>query len=502
MKNILILGAGKSSTVLIDFLIGHSRTDNFHVHVADLNLDLCQEKIAGSPNATPHRIIHGDHNHTQLLIESSDLVISMLPPPFHGDVARDCLHSGCHFLNASYMSDELASLDAEARNRGLTFLCEMGLDPGIDHMSAMQMIDEIHAEGGRITSFRSHCGGLIAPECDDNPWHYKITWNPRNVVMAGKDGAVYLEHNQIRNVSYGSLIDPHRTVDIPGLGHYAWYPNRDSLSYIPKYGLEGIDTFVRTTLRHPDFCFGWKNIIQLGLTDDQVMYDTNGMTVSSFFQIHFDRFGFSEWLQRTIADSFSHTSTHLQDLIRLLEADSLRSGIDREEDRIMLVDEEGGLRDWTKSSAHREATKGIALRMHEAKLALSQLFYLGLDSTESINQGHRSAAWILQWIMEKKLALRETDQDMIVMMHEIDYQIGSHVFHSKSSLVLKGEDPKRTAMARTVGLPLGIAARYILNGALDLPGVHIPISSNLYTPLLKGLANEGITFQHSLQQMS
>jgi saccharopine dehydrogenase-like NADP-dependent oxidoreductase len=501
MKNILILGAGKSSTVLIDFLIKHAQKDQWHVHVADLNLDSCLEKIGGSTHATPHRILPGNHTHTQELIASSDLVISMLPPPFHGDIARDCLLAGRHFLNASYLSEELSSMDGDVKKRGLTFLCEMGLDPGIDHMSAMQLIDEIQAEGGHITSFRSHCGGLIAPECDDNPWHYKITWNPRNVVMAGKDGAVYQDKNQVRKVAYESLFDHTRTVDIPGLGPYAWYPNRDSLSYIPKYGLEGVETFVRTTLRHPDFSFGWKNIIQLGLTDDHVMYDTNGMSVSSFFQIHFDRFGFSDWLQRTISDSLSHTNTHLQDLIRLFEADSLRSGHDREEDRIMLVDEEGGLRDWTKSGTHRLATSGIAHRMHEAKLALSQLFFLGLDSAECIDQGERSAAWILQWIMERKLALKETDRDMIIMMHEIDYTIGTHSFHANSSLVLKGDDPRRTAMARTVGLPLGISARCILNGTLDFPGVNIPVHQNVYAPLLKGLEFEGIRFKHSVQPL-
>lgn len=502
MKNILVLGAGKSATVLIDFLIRQAPLDKWHVHVADIHLEACLQHTAGSIYATAHCFSAGDPTHTKSLIGQVDLVISMLPPPFHADIALDCLHAGCHFLNASYLTDELISLDAEARNRGLTFLCEMGLDPGIDHMSAMQLIDDIHGEGGIITSFRSHCGGLISPECDDNPWHYKISWNPRNVVMAGRDGAIYREAGQIRKLSYSELFDPTRYVDIPGLGRYAWYPNRDSLSYISKYGLEQSDTFVRTTLRHPDFCFGWRNIIQLGLTNDEVRYDTNGMSISSFFQIHFDRFGFSDWLQRTISDSFSHTSTHLQDLIRLLEADSLRSGKEREEDSIMLVDEGGDLRDWSKSGAHRSATSGIARRMHEAKLALSQLFFLGLDASELINQGERSAAWILQWILERKLALKDTDRDMIVMMHEIDYKVGKQLFHSESSLVLKGEDSKRTAMARTVGLPLGIAARNIMNGTLDMPGVHIPLMKEVYQPVLRALEQEGVIFQHSLGRLS
>lgn len=496
MKHILVLGAGKSATVLIEYLIIHAAKDGYHVHVADLDVDLCREKIGGKPHATAHQIITGDPGRTADLISFADLVISMLPPPFHADIARECIRTGCHFLNASYLSEEMASLDEAAKIRGLTFLCEMGLDPGIDHMSAMQLIDKIRAEGGHISLFRSHCGGLIAPECDDNPWHYKISWNPRNVVMAGKDGAVYREENQIRKVSYAELFDPSRVVEIPGLGKYAWYPNRDSLSYIRTYGLEETSTFVRTTLRHPDFCFGWRNIIQLGLTDERAMYDTNGMTLSSFFQIHFDRFGFSDWFQQILSDSFLQTSTHLQDLIRLLEADSLRPGEERDHDRIMLVDEVGDLRDWSKSGTHQAATSGIAHRMHEAKLALSQLFFLGLDSTELIDQGKRSAIWILQWIMERKLALKESDRDMILMMHELSYQIGDRRFHSESSLVLKGADSKRTAMAKTVGLPLGIAARSILNGSLNKPGVHIPVSKVLYEPLLMGLSKEGINFEH------
>ncbi|MCE2834240.1 MAG: saccharopine dehydrogenase NADP-binding domain-containing protein [Chitinophagaceae bacterium] len=500
MKHILVLGAGKSATVLIEYLIRRAPEDNTHVHVADLDPDLCREKIGGLPHATPHRIIPEDPAHTFSLINTADLVISMLPPPLHAGIARDCLRAGCHFLNASYLSEELLGLDADARARGLTFLCELGLDPGIDHMSAMELIDGIRSEGGQINLFRSHCGGLIAPECDDNPWHYKISWNPRNVVMAGKDGAVYRDAGKIRKVSYAELFDPVRTVEIPGLGRYAWYPNRDSLSYLHTYGLEDVDTFVRTTLRHPDFCFGWRNIIQLGLTDDDVRYDTNGMSLSSFFQIHFDRFGFSDWLQRTISDSFMQTSTHLQDLIRLLEADSLRSGEERAQDRIMLVDEAGDLRDWSKHGAHQAATAGIAHRMHEAKLSLSQLFFLGLDSAEMINQGDRSAAWILQWIIEKRLALKDRDRDMIVMMHEVGYKRSGQAWHAESSLILKGDDQRHTAMARTVGLPLAIAARAILNGSLKMPGVHIPVSDNIYRPLLRELEREGIRFVHNLRR--
>ncbi len=285
MKQILVLGAGKSSTVLISYLLAKASENGWHVHVADINGSLAASKIAGDPNASAHRIDPFTPSDTDNLIAASDLVISLLPPPFHPDIARICLSHGKHFLNASYVSPEIMELDKDARSKGLTFLCEMGLDPGIDHMSAMEVIDRIKEDGGVINAFRSHCGGLVAPESDDNPWHYKISWNPRNVVMAGKDGAVYRENGATVNMEYAALFDQNRTVDIPGVGRFAWYPNRDSLSYMPTYGLEGSPTFVRTTLRHPDFCLGWKNLIDLKLTDETVLYDTDGMSLSAFFQI-------------------------------------------------------------------------------------------------------------------------------------------------------------------------------------------------------------------------
>lgn len=502
MKNILVLGAGKSSTILIEYLLRYAVNDQYNVHVADLDIRICEQKIAGSEYARAYEISPDNPESTNDLIKSSDLVISMLPPSLHGQIARTCLKERKHFINASYRNPEIAEMDTTARERGLMFCCEMGLDPGIDHMSAMELIDEIHSSGGEITSFRSHCGGLISPENDDNPWHYKISWNPRNVVMAGVDGAVFREDGQVKKVDYHDLFDPGRTVEIPGMGTYAWYPNRDSLAYIPVYGLESVDSFVRTTLRHPDFCFGWHNLIELGLTDDTYRYDTDGLTVSSFFQIHFDRFGFSEWLQRVVSKRFEHTNSHLQELIRLLEADNLRSATDRNEDRIMLVDEVGGFRDLSKTEAQRDASKGIAINMHEAKLILSQLFFLGLDSPLLINQGKRTAAEVLQWIIEKKWALKETDHDMIIMLHEITYRSGRDLILAKSSLVMKGEDSGRTAMAKTVGLPLGIAARMILSGDIFLPGVHIPTIKEIYEPVLSGLEREGVLFNHIRQRLS
>lgn len=495
MKHVLVLGAGKSATVLIEYLLSEAGRCDWHVHVADQNPELAASKVGGHARGTAHGLSANDPEGFRPWVERVDLVVSLLPPPLHAPVASACLRAGRHFINASYLTPELRAMDAEVRSKGLTFLTECGLDPGIDHMSAVRIIDEIRGSGGRLTSFRSHCGGLIAPACDDNPWHYKFSWNPRNVILAGRDGAVYREDDRDVHVPYEQLFDPSRTVEVPGSGVYAWYPNRDSLPYLATYGLEDIPTFVRTTLRHPDFCFGWKNLVALRLTDDTVMYDTDGMSLSSFFQIHFDRFGFSDWLQDTLSVPFRETRNHLEELISLLEADSARPAEDRGNDDIMLVDGQGDLRSMSVSGTRSHAAHGMANRMHQAKLALAQLFFLGLDSGEMIDRGRMSAADILQWTMERKLTLGPQDRDLVVMMHEVGFVSDGIQRRVTSTLCLEGEDPIHTAMARTVGLPLGIAAGLVLTGRLSAPGVSIPIQPHIYRAILPELEARGILFK-------
>jgi saccharopine dehydrogenase-like NADP-dependent oxidoreductase len=295
MNDILVLGAGKSTTTLIDYLIGEAQFNDWFIHVADVNPAMAESKTGGNERAASYGINLENEDQLNSLVQSCNLVISMLPPTLHTKVAKACLNFGKHFLNASYITDDIQSLDEDVKRSGLSFICEMGLDPGIDHMSAMEMIHEIRTEGGKINSFRSHCGGLISPESDDNPWHYKISWNPRNIVLAGKDGANYLENNHISHCDYHELFDPGRTVTIPGMGEYAWYPNRDSLPYIQKYGLNEASTFVRTTLRHPDFCRGWKKVVDMKLTNVKKTYDTTSMDIRSFFNLHFTFQGLKSW---------------------------------------------------------------------------------------------------------------------------------------------------------------------------------------------------------------
>jgi len=364
----------------------------------------------------------------------------MLPPLLHNKVAKDCVTFSKNLLTASYVDDEMRNLETEIENKKLLFLCEMGLDPGIDHMSAMRLIDHILAKGGRVISFKSHCGGLVAPESDDNPWHYKISWNSRNIVTAGSAGAVFKKEGKTFTLPYESLFDHNDTVSIPGLTDYAFYPNRDSLSYMPVYGLENIPTFIRTTLRHPSFCRAWKYIIKAGLTtEEKSPLLSDGAKIS-----------FRECLDKNIA---AHTSDK-----------------DFDEFLVHSVD----------------ATD---------KILVTELFgYLGLLSEAPVPSTARCLADVLQFTLENKLSLSPLDRDMIVMLHEFEYAIDGHSSMIKSSLVVKGENSLRTAMAKTVGLPLGIAAKLILNGTITTTGLHIPIVKEIYAPVLNELEQYGINF--------
>jgi saccharopine dehydrogenase-like NADP-dependent oxidoreductase len=452
MKKILLFGAGKSATILIDYLVDHAATENWFVTVVDADINLARSKTGNSANA---RAVSFDINDTverNLQISEADIVISLLPPALHTIVAKTCIEKNKNLLTASYVDEEIRKMQAEIAGRNLIFFCEMGLDPGIDHMSAMKLIDQIREEGGKVTSFISHCGGLVAPESDDNPWHYKISWNPRNILLAGKSGAHYRQDGEEKRLTYEQLFTADRKVEIPGLGALSWYPNRDSLSYASLYGLEDACTFIRTTLRHPDFMVGWKKVIEMKLTDETPAYETNGKSLSGFFKEHLEKWGFSNWASQKITNA--------------------------------------------KKGYH--ASPGDSL-------VINQLAFLGKnDETSMIQKGYCSAADVMQLALETKLALKPNDKDMIVMLHEIGFEnpgkqmLGSEI---SSSLVVYGENSLRTAMAKTVGLPLGIAAKLILNGTIRQKGLLIPTSKEIYEPVLKELEAHGVRFQEETKQL-
>lgn len=501
MKHILLFGAGKSATVLIDYLLQNAGPENWRLKIADANLALAQEKLGTSPYGEAVAVDINNESLRHTLIQEADIVISLMPPALHFLIAQDCIQYKKNLLTASYVDEQLRSLKEEIEQNSLLFLCEMGLDPGIDHMSAKKLIDSIHENGGQIHSFLSHCGGLVAPENDNNPWHYKISWNPRNVVNAGKAGAMYKENGEIVELNYEDLFAQKRYVPVPGHETLCWYPNRDSLSYIPVYGLQETSTFIRTTLRHPDFIYGWKNIVDLKLTSDTAIYPTNNRTLAEFFKEHMDKNEFSDWLERKLHEQFDVTKTLLAELVNLteLEQKAAEKGIEQVED-FMLVNEKGDLQEVDIDDLKINAAATLADKMHDASLTLKQLFYLGMDDVDTlINKGQCSAADILQFALEKKLALEPGDKDMIVMLHEVEFFSQGKKYKSTSTLLLSGENDVYTAMAKTVGLPLGVAAKLILNGTLAVKGLQIPVSRDIYEPVLRELELQGIRFREETQ---
>jgi len=437
-KTILLFGAGKSATVLIDYLKKKSAIHQWLFIVADNNLAVVQSKLGEHPNVKAVQINIENASERKKLVEEADIVISMMPPLLHYLIAVDCLEFSKNLLTASYTDSKIKELSAEIERKGLLFLCEMGLDPGIDHMSAMKLIHEIEAKNGKIISFKSHCGGLVAPENDDNPWHYKISWNPRNVVLAGKAGAIFKLNDQTYEKPYSEIFDSNEQVQLHGLGTLSYYPNRDSISYINLYQLKDIQTFIRTTLRYPSFISGWRKIVDWNLTDETIQYPTVGLSIADFFNQHFNRNNLVEEVEQIKANATIHA---------------------------------------------------------DASILLKQLQFLGLEDHQTIlPMSEGSTADILQYILEQKLALKPGEKDMVVMLHELEYLIDNKLHRVESSLITIGTDEQRTAMAKTVGLPLGIAAVLILEGKLNVKGLHIPINAAIYEPVLAELANESIEF--------
>lgn len=494
----MLFGAGKSATVLIDYLAKESRENGWKFIIADADKQQILAKIHGLGFVEAVQLDIKDDEARGKLIERAHIVISMMPPALHFLIAKDCVEYRVHLLTASYLDPQIRSLRDEINHKKLFFLCEMGLDPGIDHMSAMQILDELRSKGATIHSFQSHCGGLVAPESDDNPWHYKVSWNPRNIVLAGKAGAIYKKDGAIISERYEDLFQAYRTVATGNVEMpvFSYYPNRDSLPYIDLYQLQEAETFVRTTLRHTDFMLGWKNLVELQLTNEEPQYETDGKTLSSVFTEHLSRHGFDTWLQKNLSGRVEETKTLLQNLVDVIEAQEKAASTGNAiPDNFMLVTEDGDLRDIQVEQLKSDAAGSMAVKLHEANLIMKQLMFLGMDDNETlVNKGLCSPADLLQFALEKKLALSPGDKDLVVMLHEIDYSMEEKKQSIHSSLIVKGDDHLHTAMAKTVGLPLGIAAKLILTGELSMTGLHIPVSKAIYEPVLKELAKHGISF--------
>lgn len=434
MKNILIIGAGRSATCLIDYLIKYTQLNGFNITIGDVSEDLVKEKTNGYSHA--RGIVFDINNQEQRISEiaKSDIVISMLPAHMHLSVAKDCVEYKKHLITASYISAEMKSLHFEAEKNGILLLNECGLDPGMDHMSAMKIIDELKAKNVELTSFRSYCGGLVSPKYDTNPWGYKFSWNPRNVVLAGQGTARYIENGKLKFLPYHRLFAESKQIEVKDQGKFDAYANRDSISYRQPYGIENIQEIIRGTLRMPGYCEAWNVFVQLGLTDDSYLFPSEkGMTYNNFL-------------------------------------DSFLPGNGKLEDRLL----------------HFIPGK--------KKEIFDKIKWVGFFENIPLPSGHLSPAALLQHLLEITWKLEPGDCDRIVMQHEFRFKLNNNNYIRYSSLIVDGDDDKTTAMAKTVGLPMAISCKLILEGKIKLKGVHLPVIREIYEPVLNELESLGIKF--------
>jgi saccharopine dehydrogenase-like NADP-dependent oxidoreductase len=438
MNNILIIGAGRSAGACIDYVLKQSVEKNWFVTVADADPELARARVKGYPKGKPAWLDVLKTNDRRDLIERADVVVSLLPAHLHLEVAQDCIKLKKHMITASYVSQEMYRLGDEARGRDLIFMGEMGLDPGIDHMSAMKQINDIKAKGGKITSFRSFTGGLVAPEYDDNPWHYKFTWNPRNVVLAGQGTAQYLEKGKHKYIPYSRLFKEYRLIDVPGLGEFEAYANRDSLLYRDVYGLSDIPNIMRGTLRYRHFCTAWNALVQIGLTD------------GSYPILESERLSYHEMMEGYLSHIQGSGSVK-ERIARLLSEE---------------VDSE----------------------------VMQKLEWLGLFRKKRIGLPDATPAFILEQLLLDKWQLQPEDKDMIVMQHEFEYTLAGEKKEKSSTLVMRGENAENTAMSKLVGLPMGIFVKLVMEGKINSTGVNIPVMPEVYEPVLKELEDYDVKF--------
>ncbi|MDB4324388.1 saccharopine dehydrogenase NADP-binding domain-containing protein [Crocinitomicaceae bacterium] len=439
MKSILILGAGLSASSLIRYFLENSSKNDWLIRIVDRDLELVKQKINGHLNGTALSFNALDAEERRPEIKKSDIVISMLPARFHVDVAKDCIELKTNLITPSYISPEMEELDQAAKDAGIVIMNEIGVDPGLDHMSAMKVINEIKAKGGELIGFESFTGGLIAPDSDNNPWNYKLTWNPRNVVLAGQGGAAkFIQEGKYKYIPYNRLFRRTEIIEIEGYGKFEGYANRNSLSYRETYGLEGIPTIFRGTLRRKGFSKSWNVFVQMGATDDSyTLEDSRNMT------------------KREFINSFLHY--HPTDSVEL----KLRYK--------MKIDQDDAI--WDK------------------------LVWLGIFEDEGFNlDSDVTPAQYLQKIIEEKWVLDPEDKDMLVMWHKFNYTLNGKGYEVTSHMINIGEDQVYTSMSNTVGLPAAICGKMILNGTITTKGVTLPTQKDIYTPILEELKEYDIFF--------
>jgi len=438
MKRILVLGAGLSTPSLINYLLEHAASFDWQVKVGDFDEEIARKRVKDHPKGTAFQFdVFNDEQRAEE-VKNADIVISMLPARMHFLVAKTCIRYKRDMVTASYVSKEVNEFHDEARENGILLLNELGLDPGIDHMSAMQIIDRIKGAGGKLMSFKSSTGGLVAPKFDNNPWNYKFTWNPRNVVLAGQGGAQFIKRGMYKYIPYHKLFSRVQTISIDGYGEFEIYPNRDSLKYRSAYGIDEIPTMFRGTIRRPGYSRTWNYLVQLGLTDDSFIIENSENLTYRDFTNSFLRYNKTKTVEEKFAEYL-----------------------------------------------------GIDPASHD----IYKLRWLGLFKEEKTGLKKATPAQILQKLLEKQWHLEPDDKDMIVMQHDFEYEKDKKFFKIVSSMAVEGKNNTDTAMAMTVGLPVAIGCKLILTGKMAATGVQIPTLKAIYDPILEELAKYNILFK-------
>ena len=434
-----------STISLIEYLLENAEQYDWQITVGDISEENARRKVNGKPRGNTKIFDITDDLESWNTIAQHDVVVSMLPASLHHLVAEKCIDLRKPMLTTSYAGDKIKALDDKAKKAGVPILMELGLDPGIDHMSAMKVINRIADEGGKLTSFYSFTGGLIAPESDNNPWNYKFTWNPRNVVVAGQGVSKFILNGRYKYIPYHRLFDRVMTRKILQLGDFEVYANRDSLKYREIYGLDDIPSLYRGTVRKPGFAKAWNVFVRLGLTeDDYIIEDSENMTYRQFINAYL-----------------------------------------KYEPNIPV---EIKIQDYCSNAAD--------------PAVFEKLKWLGIFDDRKIGLKKATPAQILQKLLEEKWSMDPDDKDMIVMQHEFKYT--TKAGEDKmivSAMAYIGENQEKTAMAVTVGLPLAITTKLLLTGKIDLTGVNLPVHEQIYEPVLDELKKYQINFEEKEYMM-
>jgi len=440
MKKVVVFGAGLVVRAHVRYLL----ENGFAVTVASRTVSKAEEIVDGHPNGTPLAYdITTDPEKLAEIIADHDVAVSLLPWQYHPQVARACLDEGKHMVTTSYVKDEMMALDKEAKEKGIILLNEIGVDPGIDHMTAMRVIDRVHAEGGEITTFQSYCGGLPAPEANDNPYGYKFSWSPRGVLLAGLNNAQYKRYGKVVEVPGRELFDHVWKVDVELEGvptELEGYPNRDSMPYQEVYGIHPRDVMFRGTLRNPGWCGSMKQIARLGWLGIEPMDGLEG---------------------KTYADVTA----------RLAGADD------------------------TTDLKNKVATY---LEIDADGPEIARMEWLGLLGSDPL-PGPDAPVDILTARMLEKMSYNEGARDMLVLQHTFMAEFPDRREHITSTMIDFGIPGGDSSMNRTVGLPAAVGVRFILEGRFTQPGVIVPVMKEFYEPAIAELERLGIEFTEQVE---